>query len=78
MIESGLHAVLVKVAALGLDPYKHLGRSLAQLQPLLLRLSDQFGLHVCGEGGEYETMTLDCAMFTAARIVLDESEVRCG
>lgn len=31
MIESGIHAVLAKVAALGLDPHKHLGRTLQQV-----------------------------------------------
>lgn len=30
----------------------------------------QFGCNVCGEGGEYETLTLDCRLFTQARIVL--------
>lgn len=26
---------------------------------------------MCGEGGEYETLTLDCPLFVRARIVLD-------
>lgn len=26
---------------------------------------------MCGEGGEYETLTLDCPLFHRARIVLD-------
>ena len=25
--------------------------------------NDMYDLHVCGEGGEYETMTLDCPLF---------------
>ena len=25
--------------------------------------SVEFGLNVCGEGGEYETFTLDCPLF---------------
>jgi len=69
-----IEAVLVKVAAMGLDPHKHLGRSITSLEPLLLRLSDDFGCHPCGEGGEYETLTLDCPLFHQ-RIVLDETEV---
>ena len=24
---------------------------------------NKFGLNVCGEGGEYETFTLDCSLF---------------
>ncbi|KAL0717698.1 hypothetical protein Bca4012_067020 [Brassica carinata] len=35
-----------------------------------------YGSNVCGEGGEYETLTLDCPLFTNARIVLDEFEVK--
>ena len=38
MIEADIHAVLVKVAVMGLDPGKHLGRSLAQMEPTLHRL----------------------------------------
>ena len=26
--------------------------------------SQRFGVHMCGEGGEYETLTLDCPLFT--------------
>ncbi|KAJ9530372.1 hypothetical protein QJQ45_000746 [Haematococcus lacustris] len=76
MIESGLDAILVKTAALGLDPSRHVGKGLAHMEPLLLRLEQRFGSNVCGEGGEYESMTLDCPLFSQARIVLDEFEVR--
>jgi hypothetical protein len=31
----------------------------------------EFGCNVCGEGGEYETLTLDCPLFARGRIVLD-------
>lgn len=31
----------------------------------------KFGCNVCGEGGEYETFTLDCPLFRNARIILD-------
>jgi hypothetical protein len=75
MIECGLHAVLVKVAALGLDPHKHLGRTIAQLEPHLHRLAARYGSNVCGEGGEYESLTLDAPCFTHGKVVLDETEV---
>jgi diphthamide synthase (EF-2-diphthine--ammonia ligase) len=65
-----------QVAALGLPPYKHLGRSIADLQPHLLRLADTYGCNPCGEGGEYETLTLDCPLFTAGRLELTEWQVR--
>ncbi|CAN0100951.1 unnamed protein product, partial [Ectocarpus sp. 8 AP-2014] len=63
MVEAGLDAVLVKVASFGLEPSKHLGRSLARLRPFFESLHSRCGFHVCGEGGEYETLTLDCPLF---------------
>ncbi|XP_063295593.1 diphthine--ammonia ligase [Pelobates fuscus] len=74
MISRGLQAILIKVAAFGLDPVKHLGRTLEEMRPQLLKLSSQYGINVCGEGGEYETLTLDCPLFKK-RIIIDSSEV---
>uniref|UniRef100_A0A3B3WKF5 Diphthine--ammonia ligase n=1 Tax=Poecilia mexicana TaxID=48701 RepID=A0A3B3WKF5_9TELE len=73
MISSDLQAILIKVAAFGLDPEKHLGKSLADMQPYLKQLSHKYGVHICGEGGEYETFTLDCPLFKK-KIVIDEAE----
>ncbi|CAM9826741.1 unnamed protein product [Chrysoparadoxa australica] len=74
MLSSGVDAVLVKVASLGLEPHKHLGKSLSSLEPYFYTLHDKYQFHVCGEGGEYETMTLDCSLFVK-RLVLEETEV---
>ncbi|CAL9687104.1 unnamed protein product [Knipowitschia caucasica] len=73
MISANVHAILIKVAAFGLDPEKHLGKSLAQMQPYLHQLSKKYGVHICGEGGEYETFTLDCPLFKR-KIVIDAME----
>ncbi|CAL8296668.1 unnamed protein product, partial [Arctogadus glacialis] len=73
MISAGLHAILIKVAAFGLDPDKHLGKPLADMQPYLRQLSEKYGVHICGEGGEYETFTLDCPLFKK-KIVIDAME----
>ncbi len=70
-----LHCTATQVAAMGLDPHKHLGKSIAQMEPTLHRLAQLYGCNVCGEGGEYETLTLDCPVFTHGRIVLDEWQV---
>jgi len=40
----------------------------------MCNLNHKYGSNVCGEGGEYETFTLDCPLFKQ-RIVIDESEV---
>ncbi|KAH8235822.1 hypothetical protein KR032_008157 [Drosophila birchii] len=63
MIDCQVHAIIIKVAALGLVPDRHLGKSLREMQPHLLKMRDKYGLNVCGEGGEYETFTLDCPLF---------------
>lgn len=118
MIQSSVNAVLIKVAALGLEP-KHLGKSISEMQPHLVRIvshaqffspyrrlplcflaifspclawflalseilvntfstfasnriavkqtlhlqKEKYGVNICGEGGEYETFTLDCPLF---------------
>lgn len=84
MISSGVHAVLVKVAGAGLDPYKHLGKDLESLRPTLERLHQKFGLDLCGEGGEYETIVLDCPafhkrlVFSETSILIDEEDCSVG
>jgi diphthine-ammonia ligase len=76
MVAHGIYAVLVKVSGGGLDPRRHLGKDLAQMVPTFHRLHDRFGLDICGEGGEYETMVLDMPLFKY-RIEISESEVVC-
>lgn len=72
MIAAGMEAVLIKVAGIGLTT-EHLGKSLSEMQPTLTRLNTLYGSHICGEGGEYETLTLDCPLFKR-RITLLETE----
>ncbi|KAL4190358.1 hypothetical protein AMTRI_Chr07g24330 [Amborella trichopoda] len=75
MITRGIVAIVIKVAAMGLNPAKHLGKELSVLQSYLVHLKELYGINVCGEGGEYETLTLDCPLFTDSRIVLDEFQI---
>jgi len=65
--------VLVKVAAIGLSPENHLGHSISSLKDYLISLEPKYGCNPCGEGGEYETLTLDCPLFQE-KLVIDESE----
>ena len=74
MVEHKVEAVLVKVACLGLDS-SHLGLTLAQAEPGLTRLAGLYGVNVCGEGGEFETFTLDCPLFRRRLVVSDSSVV---
>ncbi|KZV71365.1 hypothetical protein PENSPDRAFT_684603 [Peniophora sp. CONT] len=73
MIDAGLEAILIKVAGIGLKE-AHLGKTLGEMHTTLTKLNTMYGLHVCGEGGEYETLTLDSPMFKR-RIVLQETEI---
>lgn len=68
MIESKIEAILIKVACMGLEPEKHLGKSIAQMQSYLYELEAKFGCNICGEGGEYESLTLDCPLFKNKKI----------
>ena len=74
MVASETDAILIKVAALGLTPDKHLGRTIKELADYLIQLEAQFGCNPCGEGGEFETLVLDCPLFSQ-RIVIDTSEI---
>ena len=74
MIDADMGAILIKVASMGLDA-SFINRPLADVAPRLSVLGDQFGLNECGEGGEYESLVLDCPLFREQRIVLEESEV---
>lgn len=79
MVEDGVEAVLVKTAAPGLSPRKHLNRTIGELHHsgVFERLWRRFRFHHCGEGGEYETLVLDCPLFPTKRLVLEEVEVVC-
>uniref|UniRef100_U9T664 Diphthine--ammonia ligase n=1 Tax=Rhizophagus irregularis (strain DAOM 181602 / DAOM 197198 / MUCL 43194) TaxID=747089 RepID=U9T664_RHIID len=72
MINAGINAIIIKVAAIGLKP-SHLGKSIEQLYPYLCDLNEKYDVNICGEGGEYETFTLDCPLFVK-RLVVEETE----
>ncbi len=59
MIDAGFEITIVQVAAYGLDE-SWLGRTLdhAAIEELVA-LNEEYGVHVLGEGGEYETLVTD-------------------
>ncbi|XP_071951930.1 uncharacterized protein [Antedon mediterranea] len=73
MISSGVTAIIIKVASLGLTE-QHLGQTLSGIQEHLLKMKEKYQLNVCGEGGEYETLTLDCPLFNK-EIIIDKQEM---
>jgi diphthine-ammonia ligase len=74
MLQANVRAVLVKVATMGLNK-SHLNKSLSELHAKFEALEREFGFHFCGEGGEYETIVLDCPLYTHGRLVFDEVRV---
>ncbi|QPG74857.1 hypothetical protein FOA43_002193 [Brettanomyces nanus] len=74
MCQSGLDAILIKVAAIGLSD-NNLGMTLQQAFPVLSSLNSRFGVHICGEGGEFETLVLDAPFFRCGKLVITEQKV---
>ncbi|KAH8926923.1 hypothetical protein BT69DRAFT_1238492 [Atractiella rhizophila] len=74
MSRAGIESVVIKVAGMGLDE-RDLGTNVCSAPFLtkMLRLNEKYGLHPCGEGGEYETFTLDSPIFKK-RIVLKQTQ----
>ena len=64
-----LDARLIKVAAIGLD-HSSLGKTLPEVLPILKRLHRIYDVHICGEGGEFETIVLDAPFFLKGRLRL--------
>lgn len=66
-------ARLVKVAAVGLNQLS-LGKTLPEVFPKLMKLHKMYDVHICGEGGEFETMVLDAPFFSKGRLKLLSKE----
>jgi diphthine-ammonia ligase len=77
MIQDGIEAILVKTACPpGLIPEKHLNKTIRELYDsgLFHKLHDRYQFHYCGEGGEYESLVLDCPLFQK-RLILKHTEI---
>ncbi|EDK43079.1 hypothetical protein LELG_01257 [Lodderomyces elongisporus NRRL YB-4239] len=74
MCQAGLDARLVKVAAIGLNA-THLGKLLNEVYPQLVRLNQMYQVHICGEGGEFETIVLDSPAFKHKRLEFTDQQV---
>lgn len=75
MIDNKFEAILIKVACMGLTD-KHIGRTIGEMQDYLRKLNVEYGTNVCGEGGEYETLVLDCPLFKK-KLSLEKYDVIC-
>ena len=72
MVSAGIDAIIVGVFAEGLDE-RWLGRHIDNTSKDELKaLRSRYGISIMGEGGEYESMTLDSPMFKK-RLVINSS-----
>ena len=57
-------------------PQKHLNKTLGALYAsgLFQKLHNLYQFHMCGEGGEYESLVVDCPLYKK-RLVLDDVEI---
>ncbi len=75
LIGAGFRIVMSGVAASGLDQ-SWLGKELSSVEwDRLKELSERHGLHLSGEGGEYETFVIDAPHFSESISILDSERV---
>jgi len=64
MLKDGFEIIITAVAAPPLDK-KWLGRKInKKCIEELIKLNKEHGIHIMGEGGEYETLVLDCPLYS--------------
>lgn len=74
LVEGGLDVIFTALAARGLDRM-WLGRRLDENAiGDLEALNERYGVDICGEGGEYESLVLDAPWFRARLEVLETQE----
>ncbi|TNN15817.1 Diphthine--ammonia ligase isoform 3 [Schistosoma japonicum] len=76
IISAGIEAIIIKIASFGLTIENFLGFRLSDVMSKLCQLSTPpWSLNVCGEGGEFETITLDCPIFHSRIQLTSEPEI---
>ena len=71
LLENKFHAIIVGVAAHGLTE-KHLGKEIdREFIKTLKQLHEKYKISMIGEGGEFESLVLDCPMFRKKIRVLE-------
>lgn len=73
IIELGFEVIITSVSAEGFDK-SWLGKKIdKELLNELIKLNDKYGVNLAFEGGEAETLVLDCPVFNA-KIIVNEAE----
>lgn len=72
LITNGFEAVIISISALGLDE-SYLGKVIdREILAKLKILNKKYGVHIAGEGGEYETFVIDAPIFKK-KLVIEKS-----
>ena len=75
MNSAGIKAIVAGVFAEGLDE-KHLGVPLdSDMKSKLLELRGKYGVSIMGEGGDYESMTLDSPVYNSYLEITDSEKL---
>lgn len=76
MDNAGMESIIIKVAGAGLG-VRHLGMNVCseEMRDELEILNGRWGTHPAGEGGEYETFTVDCPLFRSSIKLTDTEAV---
>jgi diphthine-ammonia ligase len=75
IIELGFDVVITSVSAEGLDE-SWLGRKIdSELLDDIIVLNKKYGMHMAFEGGEAETLVLDCPIFKKRIKILESSNI---
>jgi len=62
MIKDNMDALIIKTCTMGLGK-NDLLKSIKELQPKLFECEKLYQINVCGEGGEFESLTVDCPLY---------------
>ncbi len=75
IINLGFEVIIISVSAEGLDE-SWLGRRIdSKLLDEIINLNSKYGMHMAFEGGEAETLVLDCPIFNKRIKILESSNV---
>lgn len=67
-------SVIIKTCAYGLSETDLL-KPISELQSKFEKLNKETELNICGEGGEYESLTLDCPLYQKRIVILENETV---
>ncbi|KAI3382446.1 hypothetical protein SNEBB_003888 [Seison nebaliae] len=76
MVTNNFHAIIIKAASFAFSPpNQYLGMTLEEILEKLEGKKFPYEINYCGEGGEYETIVLDCPLFIEDRLKISNMKI---